>query len=77
MGQNAPKKIYNSNYIVLFEKNAFRFDVGPRKVPEVPRFKIESEGIFLIKYYIITILKKIGAFRPIFNKVKNGFHIVF
>ena len=36
-----------------------------------PRSKIDSEIIFLIKYYIITILKKIGAFRPFFNKVKE------
>ena len=35
------------------------------------RSKIESEIIFLIKYYIITILKKIEAFRPTFNKVKK------
>ena len=33
--------------------------------------------IFLIKYYIITILKKIGAFWSIFNKVKYGFPISF
>ena len=36
-----------------------------------PRSKIESDSIFLIKYYIITILKKIRAFWPIFNKVKK------
>ena len=36
------------------------------------RSKIESESIFLLKYYIITILKKeFGAFWPIFNKVKT------
>ena len=35
-----------------------------------PRSKIDSENIFLIKYYIITILKK-GAFWFIFNKAKK------
>ena len=39
--------------------------------------KIEFESSFPIKYYIITILKKIGAFLPIFNKVNKGFPIVF
>ena len=34
------------------------------------RSKIKSESIFLIKHYIITI-KKMGRFRPIFNKVKK------
>ena len=30
-----PKKIiYNSDYLVLYEKNAFRFDFGPREVPQ-------------------------------------------
>ena len=28
------KKIRNSNYIVLYEKNAFRLDFGPREVPQ-------------------------------------------
>ena len=42
------------------------------------RSKIESENIFLIKYYIITVLKKIGAFQSVFKNVKkNGFPIVF
>ena len=41
--------------------------------------KIETESIFLIKYYTNTILKrKFRAFRPIFNKVKNGIsHCIF
>ena len=42
-----------------------------------PRSKNYSDCIFLIKYHLITILKKIGAFQPIFNKVKIGFPIVF
>ena len=42
------------------------------------RSKIKSESIVLIKYYIITILKKIGAFRPIFNKVNKWIsHCIF
>ena len=41
------------------------------------RSKIESESSFPIMYYIITIQKKNVVFRPIFNKVKNGFPIVF
>ena len=41
------------------------------------RSKIEYESIFLIKYYINTILIFFEAFRPLFNKVKNGFPIVF
>ena len=46
------------------------------------RSKIETECIFLIKYYIITIINDYyyetnGAFWPIFNKVKNGFPIAF
>ena len=32
------------------------------------RSKIGSESIFVIKYYIITILKKNGAIWPLFNK---------
>ena len=71
IGQNAPKKNLNSNYIVLNEKNSFRFDFGPRKAPQpekciftfmhfpvwhFPGSKIESESIFFIKYYINTIL---------------------
>ena len=35
MNQNAPfKKKKNSNYSVLYEKNAFRFNFGPREVPQ-------------------------------------------
>ena len=34
IGQNAPKKIYNSNYIVLNEKTAFKFDFGHCEVPQ-------------------------------------------
>ena len=40
------------------------------------RSKIKSESIFLIKYYIINSKKK-RAFWPLFNKVKNGFPLVF
>ena len=47
------------------------------QVGHFARSKIKSKSIFLIKYYIITILKKFGAIRCIFNKVKNGFPIVF
>ena len=40
--------------------------------------KIESESIFLIKHYMITILKHFGAFQPIFNKVKKWIlHCIF
>ena len=43
-----------------------------------PRLKIESESICLIKYYIITILKKkLERFGPYLTKSKNGFSIVF
>ena len=35
------------------------------------RSKIESESIYLMKYYIITIPKNWGAFQPTFNKVKK------
>ena len=35
------------------------------------RSKLESESIFLIKYYITIILNFFGAFRPIFIKVKK------
>ena len=39
---------------------------------------MEYESIFLIKYYIITVIKKIGAFWPIFNKVKQWIsHCIF
>ena len=42
------------------------------------RSKIKSKYIFLIKYYVINILKKIDAFRPLFNKVKKLiFHCIF
>ena len=41
------------------------------------RSKIEYESIFLINYYIFTILDLFGVSRPIFNKVINGFSIVF
>ena len=41
------------------------------------RSKIESESIFLIKFFIITILKKIESFGLYLTKSKNGFHIVF
>ena len=34
IGQNAPQKIKNSNYIVLHGKNAFRFNFRPREVPQ-------------------------------------------
>ena len=32
---NLPKKSWNSNYVVLYEKNAFRFNFGPREVPQL------------------------------------------
>ena len=36
-----------------------------------------SERRFLKKYYIVTIKIFFGAFRSVFQKVKNGFAIVF
>ena len=84
---------FSTNCIVLYEKNAFIFNFGPlgsvptKKCMKVKvhvfllwhyaRFKIKSESIFLIKYYIFNILKKIGAFRPIFTKVKKLFPILY
>ena len=41
------------------------------QVGHFARSKIESKSIILIKYYIITILKKFGAIRCIFNKGKK------
>ena len=42
------------------------------------RSKIEFESSFPIKYYIITIFKKIGVFRLIFNNVKKWIsHCIF
>ena len=42
------------------------------------RSKIEYESIFLIKYYIITILKKkLERFGLYLTKSKNGFPIKF
>ena len=39
---------------------------------------LPNESIFLIKYYIITVIKKNGAFWPIFNKVKKWIsHCIF
>ena len=32
--QNAPNFFWNSNYIALYQKTAFRFDPGPWEVPE-------------------------------------------
>ena len=32
LGQNAQKKIYNRNFIALYEKTVFRFYSGPREV---------------------------------------------
>ena len=77
-GPKRSKKIENSNYIELYEKNAFRFDFGPQgsaptgkqalslscvfRFGHFLRSKIESESIFLIKYYLITILKKMDRF---------------
>ena len=34
LNPSAQRKIKNSNYIVLDEKNAFRFNLGPREVPQ-------------------------------------------
>ena len=42
------------------------------------RSKIEYEGIFLIKHYIITSQIFFGVFRPIFNKFKKLIsHFIF
>ena len=35
ISRNAPKKKLNSNYIVPYEKNAFRFDFGPAWEAEI------------------------------------------
>ena len=71
IGQNAPKKNLNSNYIVLSEKNVFRFNFGPREVPQPEyawkwkcmfsgwgtlRGPISNMRAFLIKYYIIAVM---------------------
>ena len=71
IGRNAPKKNLNSNYIVLYEKRFSDsiLDLGKCPNPKThesesacfqvghfARSKIESESIFLIKFYIITIL---------------------
>ena len=72
--------------MVLYTKNAFRFDFGPTgkhalslacifRLGHFPRSKIEYESIFLIKYYIISNLHFLKAFWFIFNKVKKGFPI--
>ena len=42
-----------------------------------PRSKIDLESMFLIKYYIITILIFVERFGPYLTKSKNGFPIVF
>ena len=51
-------------------QNAFRLG-------HFSRSKIESKSIFLIKYYIFTILNFVWAFRPKSKKVKKLISIVF
>ena len=42
--RKTPKKIYNSNYIRLYEKIAFKIDFGPREVPQPEIHESESAG---------------------------------
>ena len=58
------KKIKNGNYIVLYEKNAFRFDFGPRKAPQTEN----------IHFHFHAFLERFGSY---LTKSKNGFPIAF
>ena len=89
IGRNAPKKNRNSNYILLYEKNAFRLNCAPTgkhaislscvfRLGHFPRSKLESESICLIKYYIITILNFFSERFVLYCKSqKNDFPLHF
>ena len=87
------KKIVNSNYIALYQKTAFETDFGPREIPKLENLPFHFhafsgwgtsqspnsvlEAVFLIKCYIITIVKKMAVFWSVFKKQKKRFAIVF
>ena len=81
------KKIQNCNYIALYQKTAFRFDPDLGNCPNQKTRKFVYLRIscvfwfghsFLIKCYIVTVLKKKNVvFGHYLKKNKNGFPIVF